>query len=392
MTQLTASRPSTFAFSGGFGFQPVMFRRDSGSLVIQRSPVFRSGTFRDSWGEQMTWEDLHIKQMIDNFDYLRDGKLFDDVPVRDGHPSFLLNGLPGNGKVVGWHTSLFSEKLKAPHDEEEYNYVLADYEITDPEAAAQIENKTWRNKSAEIGRYKTNSEAEFWPVYVGVAYVDIPAVEGLKFSSSNGAGNGAKYFIIDKENRVGQNAPQSPPAQVQPPAQTPAAPAQTPATAPATGALPFSLGATPHVFAVNGQQVTDFAAVQAHINVLEKFVADVTEQGRKDFVAGLATANKITATQVQATEAFAVSLTPDAFEKYKATWEAAPTHPVLGQHGNGVTNPNNSAQQPVDAKEEQYKIWRGTIAQFKSAGLPIDKIKNTPSYKALVDAGQTVNI
>lgn len=391
MTTIQLPNVSTFAFSTGFaGLKPSHFRKDNGTLVVQRVPVFRSGTFRDSMGDQFTYESLHINQMLENYNYLRNNSLFDDVPVRDGHPGFLINGAPGSGKVIGWHTSAAIDKLKGPHDGEEYDYLLVDFELTDPAAAASYENGTFRNRSAEVGRYRTNAEAEFWPVYMGVAFVDIPAVEGLKFSSSNSAalrGSGAKFFVMDdKEKSVGDNPQTSTVANA-------AAGAQGSGqhSAPAGSNLPFAVSA-PHVFSVNGQQMQDYTAVQNHINVLEKFRADVQEGARKDFVTGLARENKIAATQLEATEKFAIGLTPDQFEAWKGTWTAAPAQPVLGMHGQTVTNPNNQGQQAPDPKAEQYKIWQDTVMQFKMAGMNAEAIKNTSSYKSLVAAGQTVNV
>lgn len=385
---ILAPNVKTYAFSGGFGFKPTFFRKDNGTLAVNRLAVFRSGTFRDSMGDQFTYEDLHIKQMVENFNYLRNNSLLDDVPVRDGHPGFLINGQEGSGKVIGWHTGITTEKLKAPHDATEYDYIFVDFELTDPDAATKYENGTYRNRSAEVGRYRTNSEAEFWPVYMGFAFVDIPAVEGLKFSHSNSADNttgGVKYFIMmDKEKSVGDT-------------QTSGTPEQGSGnhSAPATGgSLPFPVSA-PHVFSVNGSAVSDFAAVQAHINVLEQFRAEVQVGARNDFVTSLAAANKIAATEVEKMQAFAQKLSPEMFDQWKGTWDNVPASPLFAAHGQTVTNPDNAAQTQQagdDKNEDQFGIWRATVNQFKLAGLPVEQIKNSASYKNLVAAGQTVNL
>lgn len=398
MTTLQMPNVRTYAFSNGFGFKPTMYRKDSGALVVERMAVFRSGTFRDSMGEQFTYEDVHINQMIQNFSYLRGNHLFEDIPVRDGHPGFLINGQEGSGKVIGWHNGLTTENLAAPHDGEKYDYIFADFELTDPAAAAKYENGTYRNRSAEIGRYRTNGEAEFWPVYMGVAFVDIPAVEGLKFSSSNSADNsdgvGRKFFVMStsKEKSVGDNPQTSTVAG----AAAQGAQGSGQHSAPAGGgALPFDLGNTPHVFSVNGLAVSDFAKVQEHINVLEKFRADVQVGARNDFVTSLAAGGKIAATQVEKMQGFAQGLSAEQFEAWKGTWEAVPTAPLFAAHGQTVTNPQGGAAaqpQNQDPQAGQYAIWRATVNQFKLAGLPTDQIKNTPSYKALVAAGQSVDI
>lgn len=397
MSTILLPNVSTFAFSNGFGFQPTHFRKDNGSLAVNRLAVFRSGTFRDSMGDQFTYEDIHIRQMIENFAYLRNNKLFDDVPVRDGHPGFLINGQEGSGKVVGWHTGISTEKLKGPHDGEEYDYVFVDFELTDADAAAKYESGTYRNRSSEIGRYRTNAEAEFWPVYMGFAFVDIPAVEGLKFSHSSSAaatdGNGAKFFVMStsKEKSVGDNSQTSTVAG----AAAQGAQGSGQHSAPAGGALPFDLGNTPHVFSVNGLAVTDFSQVQAHINVLEKFRADVQESARKDFVAGLVAANKLAAPAQVKTEAFALGLSPEMFDAWKGTWDEVPAASLFAAHGQTVTNPQGGAaaqQVGNDPQAAQFKVWQDTVEQFKLSGLPTDQIKATSSYKSLVAAGQTVNL
>lgn len=368
--------PSTFAYGNGFGLIPKMYRRDSGSLVLERVAVFRSGTFRDSMGYQNTWESLHMKQMIDNWDHLRDNKIFDDVPVRDGHPGWLIHGTEGNGKVVGWHTNLATEKAKAPHDDEEYDYIFADYEITDPDAAQNIENGTWRNRSAEIGTYVTNNEAEFWPTYMGFAYVDIPAVEGLKFNSPNGS----KFFVFGSLPSTKETG-------------VTVTPTQAPTPVPAAPVLPFSAPATPQSFSVNGVAVTDPVAIQNHILSLEQFQSDTVEANRRNFVTALASGSspKISATQIEGLTAFALKLTPEQYLEWTKTYDVAPAQTALGQHGQTVSNPDNSSQS-VDPKANEISVWEDIVRRHRNAGTPVDTIKATASYKKLVAAGRTVEL
>ncbi len=376
------TRPSLYNYSSGFGLKPVMYAKDNGRLVLERFAVFRSGTFADSMGIENTWEEIHIKNMVDNFKHLRDNGTFDDVPIRDGHPGWLIHGMDGNGKVVGWHTDLESEELESPHDGQKYHYLFGKIEITDPYARQQIENGTWRNRSAEIGTYVTNSKAEHWPVYMGVAFVDIPAVEGLKFSSPQGHATPKLYVMMDRETGVGD---------------TTAAPVNQPnAGAPAQGnaaALPFAAPSAPamQVYAVNGVQVSDPVAVQAHITALEQFRRDTTEQNRLNFVNGLAAGPnpRIAATQVEALGKFALGLTPEQYEAWTATWGEAPVPSVLGNHGAGVTNADNAAEAPADPKADQIEVWKATVRQHALAGTPKAVIEKTASYKALVAAGQT---
>lgn len=382
---------STFAIGNGFGMPTTMYRKDSGALALERVAVFRSGTFRDSSGMQNTWEGLHMRQMIDNWNHLRDGKIFDDVPVRDGHPGWLIHGLPGNGSVVGWHTNLATEKATAPHDDEEYHYIFADYEITDPNAATNIENGTWRNRSAEIGTYVTNDEAEFWPVYMGFAYVDIPAVEGLKFQSPVGT----KLFVINftATKETGVTVPITPALAAAP---IPVAALPTQPATPAAPVLPFAApAATTQTYVINGSQVADPIAVQNHILSLEQFQRDTVEANRRNFVTGLAggAQPKIAATQIDGLTEFAQKLTPEMYAAWTATFATAPVSSTLTQHGQTVSNPGNAAQDgQVDRVADEISVWEATVLQHRRAGTPTEAIKNTNSYKKLVAAGKTVDL
>lgn len=152
--------------------------------------------------------------------------------------------------------------------------------------------------------------------------------------------------------------------------------------------MPFgSRDAAPQVYAVNGTQVTDPVAVQNHINTLEQFRRDTTEQNRKDFVTNLAASNKIGANQIDALSAFALNLTPTQYVDWVKTYGDAPVSSILGNHGSGVTNPGNSAQ--TDPNGDRVTIWRETVKAHRMAGMPVEAIKKTASYGHLVSAGET---
>jgi hypothetical protein len=398
---------SSYALSAGFGMRPTMYRKDSGALKMEGVAVFRSGTFRDSWGDQFTYENMHIRQMLDNFNYLKGSNIFPDVPVRLGHPGF-MGQAPLQGQVIGYHSQLTMQRLKAPHEDEEYDYLLADYEILDPKAASEIELGLHRNRSAEIGRYRTNREAEFWPVYMGVAYVDIPAVEGLKFQSTSSAGRSpVRYFFMDKELSVTGQIPTNAPGLV----------TSVPGGTNGASGLPFAIGA--QAYRVNGQATTDPNAVQSHIDVLEQFRTQVTDQIRNDFVNMLAAMQRISVHDVPNQQAFARSLNGEQFAAWRATFGldvppqgqgtvGQPTAPpALGPLGGGVSNPMNGAQAayangafvgqlntgtpgaPNAQPTAQLAVHLETVRQFKLAAIPKAQIEQSASYKALVAAGQT---
>jgi hypothetical protein len=372
---------TTFAIHDGFGRKPNYHKKDNSdgtsSHVYEGVAVFRSGTFADSMGYENTWEKIHLDQMVANWTHLVESGTFANVPVRDGHPGWIINGQAGNGKVVGWHTNLRVEELEAPHDGEKYHYLLADYEILDDDAAANISKGLWRNRSSEIGAYRTNNQSEHWPVYMGVAYVDIPAVEGLNFSASKPAGIGPQVYVMfdQKEKNVGDTSPAAPQQGASQPAGTqqhgaPAAPAQ------------------PQVFSVNGQNISDFAAVQAHITALEKFQSDTQEANRKGFVTALCAANKLPVTKKDSYEAFALGLSPEQYTAWTATFDDVEVPALLGQHGmdGGVANGGQApaAQHAANGSASEIVQLKEQVAMHTRAGTAKKSIEQMGSYKRLI--------
>lgn len=387
MDAATLARPTVFFLNDGFGFEPKVYKGSNGGRIYKDVAVFRSGTFRDSMGEQNTWEDLHIKQMMDNFGYLSNKHILPSVPVRNGHQGFLVSGLQGRGDVVGWHMDVRTKVAKSPHDGNQYDYLFVDYELLAPYALGNVDSGLWRNRSSEIGTYRTNAEAELWPVYMGFAFVDIPAVEGLNFSSSQGT----RCFVFmgghSRENSMTDTATQGqgaggglpfPPFVPQVPSQTPPA---------VQSAFSFTCGGTP---------VTDPTQVQAYINRLETTFNEQRQAARSAFVKGLVVANKIPAPQEQAFSQHVMGLNDEQFGQLKQLWEAMPVQQLLANHGGGVSNHGNVAQvgavvpstapgagvsqDVLDAQEIVKNHERGGI-------MTLDEIKATGSYKKLVTAG-----
>lgn len=398
---------SNFFLNDGLGFQAyAAYKKDNGVFVVERQPVFRSGTFRDSMGEQATYEPVHMKQMADNFEYLRNKSVFADVPVRDGHPGWIVHGLPGNGRVVGWHSGVSVETLESPIDGTKYDYFLADYYFTEPDAADKYQRGTFKNRSSEIIRYVTNDEAEFWPVYGGFAFVDIPAVEGLNFNRDNGArpdGNVSqtRFFVMsNREMNVTSPAPGTP-AQPSQPAPAPSSPSpQPPAPAPAPAPTPTPTSPQPsqppaqhaaYMFTVNGQSTSDFAAVQRHITTLETQATEARNAARAAFVNELVAANLILGNEenVAAQTAFAQSLTDQQFETWKSGFVVAARPALLSQHAAPAASTNGvlGSTAPGAPGSEDIEIAKGVVAMHRSINTPEAQLKATPSYKRLVAAG-----
>ena len=370
-------REKMYFVSSGFGFEPRVHAKAGGGKIFQGVPVFRSGSFADSMGRRNTWEDLHIKQMVDNLTYLTNKKIIDSVPVRDGHPEFLVHGMRGKGEVVGWHHGVTTEVRKNPVDGKEYTYLLVDYEITAQYALDKIDRGLWRNRSAEIVPYETNDEAEFWPVYLGFAFVDFGAVEGLNFSMSQGN----RSFVVFGESSLKENIVSGTPQQTTPSTLIFGAPVVPQAEPVAPVAQP-----TPFVFSCNGQNVTDLNQVQTYIRQLETFTRETREAGRRAYVESLVSANKLAAPQLDGQVKFAMSLNDEQFAAWKAQWDVAMPSSTLSAHGSGSVGSAapGSAQAAADQEIQDAK---DIVAMHRTNGMSPENLKKTGSYQKLVAAG-----
>jgi hypothetical protein len=397
MSTATLSRNDRMnvALFSGPSFAPASvgmecFKKDNGVVVVKRKPVFRSGTFRDSMGIQSTWEALHIDMMKNHFDMLRNRNILTDVPVRDGHPGWLIHGLPGTGQVIGWHTDVTSEEIEI--EQGKFQFLLADYEITDEDAKVKEQNGTYRNRSSEIGEYHTNDEAMFWPVYMGVAMVDFSAVEGLNFSKfganlQSPEGRVFHVFMDEKEAPAVSGA-QTPPNQATPPA-APAVPA-VPAV-PAPPAADQQHAQAPQQpsfqFSINGQLTTDFAAVQTHITALEGFRRETEESAVENFVRSLATpagGNKILASQIDDTLVWAKTQTPEQFAAWKKLQEGAPAHPIVGQSfGQTPTEGQTPTGSQATNVLDEYNIAKEQVAMHTRAGVKPEQLEKMASYQKM---------
>lgn len=340
-------------------------------LVVEDLPVFRSGTFRDSMGYQHTWEGLHIDQMVQHFDLLRGRRILPDVPVRRDHPGFVRSN---TDEVVGTHTALKSKKLRNPVDGEEYDYLLATVEVSDPGAIEKISRGTWRNVSAEVGGWTSNNETEFWPVYQGVAYVDFSAVEGLKnFASSNGVGERFSIMLNGQDKEAPVSGDTTTTTTGTPAPQAPAQPQLDPA----------SFARANFTFTIGGQTTQDFAAVQAHITSLETAASEAKLANRKAFIKGLSEgdAPKILASAIESIESFALKLDDDGWTAFTKSYESSPAIAAVSQHATGQVNQTGSAPvgQPAQAPTE-VETAAAIVRQHRLGGMSADKIKLTASY------------
>ena len=376
-----------------------MFRKNggnSGPLVLENVAVFRSGTFRNSWGEQTTWTDFLIQSMVSNFEFLRQTKVFEDVPVRVSHPEPWFRN--STDEVVGYVTALRAEKLPHPGSGEEFSYLLANYEILDEAAAAKIEKRLYRNRSAEVGLYADNNDSEYFPVLTGFAYVDIPAVEGLNF----GKRTNIRRFAMDTEGtgmppedenteteveQTEQTSAETPVEEVATevaPVETPAADAETetpvenenpddpePEAAEETETVVATSGGTENFakggFSIqfNGQTITDPAAVQALMDSLSGAVV----QDRASYVKSMFSQGRILASQKDKTEEFVTGLSIEQFAQFREIFDEAPVNPTVEfRTGNQTTEVAKPEADDVNSQVANHLRLALGEERFKATG------------------------
>lgn len=361
-------RNLVFARNLGDGVKMYDKKRDDGqtSLIIEGKPIFRSGTFSDSRGIEHQWEPLHMSQMVDHFTLLKSREQFEDIPVRKGHPDWggIFSDPVRNAmdELIGYMDNFRTEDRKNPTDGNTYNYFLADLEILDEEAIKKIKSGLWRNVSAEIGTYVTNANSEFWPVMMGVAYVDQPAVEGLKSQHSKAQD---KFSIILEDNMTG-----------------PAQPGREAVTGSKQEAQSFSIG---------GKATTDYAAVQAHItslensnSALEQFRSETLENARVSYVKSLVGANKIAAPDEEGYLGYVKGLTPESFAAWKDLMDKAAPIAITSPQAAGFSS-DTSQLQDGDEKEQRIASLKATVANHQLANtMSKEDLMNTNSYKQLI--------
>ena len=135
-------------------------RNKDGTGLLSDWPILRTGTFTDKFGFVFTYGVNELVTMAANFQSL--SLAFPRVPLRVDHSRSV-------DRVIGWLQSLRVEG----------DTLLADYEVLDPDAVEKIVSGLYASRSAEVGEYTTNEGIIYSPVILGVAFVDIPAVEGL---------------------------------------------------------------------------------------------------------------------------------------------------------------------------------------------------------------------
>ena len=325
---------------------------DMGS-VARGLKIFKAGTFKDSKGAQSTWTTDHLNTMAANFKTLKDGGIFTKVPVRVDHSD-------SANSIVGWLSNVYVQG----------DFLLADIEFTEPEAAQKYQRGTYANRSVELGKYETNGDNPkmYDPTVMGLAFVDIPAVEGL-FGRASAISvfhlvEGKETMQVFKIN--GQDVSDA--AQVQANIID----------------LEKRAGDKTFTFKLHGaEEVSDFAKVQAHIVTLEKERDDKLVEARQTFVKQLATDGKIGEAQKETLTEVAVGMSPDQFEKFSKSYENAPKLSLFEKHGGGGGDQEGGAPDP---KAEAIKTAEATVDQLRRSGAySAEALKKTRAFITLTE-------
>jgi hypothetical protein len=387
--------PPRVTFMATFASNVTTRETDIGTHVISGIRIFKAGTFADSMGIVRTWSPEHLDQMVLHYNLLKQGGYLPNVPIREDH-SFSVRG------VCGYFMSVY-------RDASDDQFLAADIEITEPDAFEKWQRGTYRSRSLEIGVYETNGEepAMYFPVIMGLAFVDIPAVEGLHRANSvafpQAISHNKEKTMTDEEKAAWTRAAQY--AQALADWERAASYAQ--ACADWEAAVNYaqalndhqtaaqSLGLTadhragaPVVFTINGAPTADGTAVQSHITGLETFRQESINAARQSFVDGLAAHGKIGQPQVESMKALVLTMDDTQYAAFESTYNAQGASSLFGNYGQsaaGGGNPNGQPGGGSQTTDEEIATLEEIIATHGRAGKTQEQIEAMPSFKKLTD-------
>ena len=354
--------------------------------------IFRVGTFSDSLGRVKTWTGDDLDTAAANFRTLKDRNILPNVPVRQDHTQSVKD-------VVAYLTDLRREG----------DFLIADWEWVDQDAKHAWTSKKLRNRSAEIGTYVTNDDERFSPVVTGLAFVDIPAVEGLYRIQTNGESmttdnktpeeiEAEKAAEVEAEAKAKAEAEAAEKeeadkaaaeeARIKVEAEAAADEAQRIADEAFVAAGREPLGAGAHrkqtevsSFRINGvTEVSDFAAVQAHIEELEIFRTESIQEGRTSFIDSLAANKIIGGPQAAQFKELAPTMSNDQWAQFTKSWEGVSPSNLFARHDLGD---GTSSQGEIDATAERIATLEGIVQNHRYRGATEEQISNMGSYKEL---------
>ena len=363
-------------------------RTADGGAVVTGKRVFRVGQFRDSRGRQVEVSPDDLAAMVANFYALKATHL-PNVPIRRDHSETVTN-------VMGYYTDLSTDGT----------YLYADFEITEPEDIAKYERGTYRSVSIEIGSYTTNDGQKYEPVVLGLAFVDLPAVEGLFTLHQEDIDTMSEITQEDLDAAVAyalacgyaQALADAEPSDEQ----VQFALACGYAQADVDVRAEFAANDTerpPFKFTLAGGDITtDYSAVQAELAELK--IARVAQAEQKQlfrsaFVDDLVRDNKIPAPMATQLKALAATLTDEQYAAFAATYEQAPALSMFANHGDsggGSTGATVGATPGANSTAVEIAHLEKVVAFQREGGISDASLEQLPSYKRLIQLRQAQEV
>lgn len=233
---------------------------------------------------------------------------------------------------------------------------------------------------------------------MGLAFVDIPAVEGLYRIADTGDTHMSKTpeeiaAEVEAQAAAAKAKAEADEAEAQAKADADAAAAQKALDDAADAALAEADAAAKaagrqlvsahsggqvqaHTFRVAGADVNDFAKVQEHIQNLETFRTDTINATRTGFIDGLVATNVLPAPQADQFRKLIPDFSNDQFEAFKAGFEGMPTANIFGKH-------DVAQHSTADARTDRISVLEGIVQSHRYRGATEAQIQETSSFKEL---------
>lgn len=131
-------------------------------------------------------------------------------------------------------------------------------------------------------------------------------------------------------------------------------------------------------FRVNGAEISNFSAVQAHIDALETFRQNTVAAQRNAFVDELATKRVILPPQVESFRQLVSAMDQTQFDLFQTTYKDAPANNIFGRH-----DLDQDSKGGPDPTAERVQILEESVANFRRARMTEDEIHKTPVWAEL---------
>ena len=139
----------------------------------------------------------------------------------------------------------------------------------------------------------------------------------------------------------------------------------------------------PHAFRIFGAEEHDFAKVQAHVDTLEEVVDTLDKGSREEFCKKLAEDGKVLASKLDDVLTYAKGLDRPAYDAWAKNWEFVPGSSMFENHGSsGGTDEGHK----TGGEMKQSEIDQTVVDTYRRAGRDEEWIANTEAGKRLAAA------